>query len=604
MRSLAKQMPRQLGLVPGARWLFEGQVIEIDGVESASLVNVRFEATGELRSVPVAALQALPETLKYSQFETIRPDEWSRIMTLAGDIRPLACRERVPGQILVQVATTHGISERHVQRLIAKFKINPRTSALARGRRGRPKGCRLLSPAVEAVVGHVIDKYFLKRESVSRLEVVERARSVCRRCGLPPPSKGAVCRRIEACVSYESDLRRIGPKAAKQRWELRPGRFTVEQPLDWVQMDHTLVDLIVLSDDRREALGRPWLSVAIDLATRVVLGFYLSMDAPSAISVGLCIVHALLPKPEDARDPGFWPMFGKMKVIHVDNGDDLVSAAIRRGCEEHGIAVETRPLGKAHYGGHIERLMGSLMKMVHGLRGTTFSNVKERGDYDSEGKATMTLMELHQWMFQKIARCYHTRTHRGIGVPPLVAWERAWRSEEGQMMLPPLVPRPNDIRLDFLPFEHRRLQRTGVQLWRSRYWSEPLSCVFRPALVVKVHYHPHELGRVWVRTEDDHVIEAYAVAGPAAGQVRQRAMDAEERARIDSYNDAGFAECDRIEQIAASAKRAQDRRDAKKVAKGKGQPQPRTRAKTSRFDDATIDIPLDSSSVQVKRFVQ
>ena len=371
--------------------------------------------------------------------------------------------------------------------------------------------------------------------------------------------------------------------------------------MDVVQIDHTLVDLMVLSDDRKDVLGRPWLTAAIDVATRVVLGFYLSMDPPSSISVGLCIAHAALPKPEDAQEPGLWPMFGKMKVIHVDNGKDLISSAIQRGCEEHGIQLKTRPVGKPHYGGHIERLMGSLMRMIHGLPGTTFSNIKEKRDYDSERKATLTLMELHEWMLHKIGRFYHARLHRILGVPPLVAWERAWRSEDGYVMLPPLVARPEEFRLDFFPFQLRRVQRTGVQLWGSRYWSDALECLVHPEGWAQVHYHPHELSRIWVHTPEGRYIEARAVAGPAAGQARLKSMNAAERLHMEEVRDAGFTACDRIENMATSASRALARQESRRNPKDDRARRRKIEARHS--TEAPPDIPLDRASIQVKRFV-
>lgn len=594
----------QPGFELGTTWLLNGETVQIEGIESAGLVCVRIQSTGEVRRVSVASLSPLPSSTRGQDVQSISSEEWTRLLVLARDIRPLVDQGRVPYQVLAKVAAKHGISTRHVQRLLARFRLNPRVSTLAKGKVGRPASTHYLRPDVEGVINHVIRKYYLKRERVSQSEIYHRVRSICRRCGLPAPARSSVRRRIAQYNNYDGEMRRLGAKRARQRWEPRPGQLLVEHPLDVVQIDHTRVDLIVLSNDRREVLGRPWLTVAIDVATRVVLGFYLSMDPPSAISVGLCIAHAVLPKAEDALAPGVWPMFGKMRVIHVDNGKDLVSEAIRRGCEEHGISLETRPLGKPHYGGHVERLIGSLMKLVHGLPGTTFSNVKERGDYDSERKATLTFMELHEWMVQKIGRFYHSRIHRVLGVPPAIAWERAWRTPAGESTLPPSVPRPGEFLLDFLPFQWRRLQATGVQLWQSRYWSEPLASFIAPAREVKVHYHPYDLKRVWVRVAEDQIIEAAAVSGPAAGQHRKKAMDAAERRRIENEQDLGFAACDRITNMAASVARAQRRREGRAVAM-QDHRLPRRAAfpKSSGEDDASTGIPLDRLSVQVKRFV-
>jgi putative transposase len=42
-------------------------------------------------------------------------------------------------------------------------------------------------------------------------------------------------------------------------------------------------------------------------------------------------------------------------------------------------------------GGHIERYLGTLMRRIHGVPGTTMSNVKARAQYDSEKHAALSL---------------------------------------------------------------------------------------------------------------------------------------------------------------------------------------------------------------------
>jgi hypothetical protein len=43
------------------------------------------------------------------------------------------------------------------------------------------------------------------------------------------------------------------------------------RPLEIVQIDHTLVDIMVVDEVQRESMRRPWVTVAFDVATRVVL---------------------------------------------------------------------------------------------------------------------------------------------------------------------------------------------------------------------------------------------------------------------------------------------------------------------------------------------
>ena len=113
-------------------------------------------------------------------------------------------------------------------------------------------------------------------------------------------------------------------------------------PLDLVQVGHTPIDLILVDPLDREPIGRPWLTVAIDVQSRCIAGFHIALDAPSAISVGLGLTHIATDKTpwlalrEVEAD---WPVQGKPRRISVDNGADFHSAAFERGCEQHGVAA-------------------------------------------------------------------------------------------------------------------------------------------------------------------------------------------------------------------------------------------------------------------------
>jgi putative transposase len=61
-------------------------------------------------------------------------------------------------------------------------------------------------------------------------------------------------------------------------------------------MDHTPVDLILVDEAARRPIGRPWLTLAMDVDTRMVAGFLIFFDPPCATSVALALAHAVLPK--------------------------------------------------------------------------------------------------------------------------------------------------------------------------------------------------------------------------------------------------------------------------------------------------------------------
>ena len=75
-----------------------------------------------------------------------------------------------------------------------------------------------------------------------------------------------------------------------------PGSYEVTRPLQVVQVDHTQVDIMIVDQATREPAGRPWITLAIDVLTRMVTGFHLALESPSRTSVGLCLLHAVYDK--------------------------------------------------------------------------------------------------------------------------------------------------------------------------------------------------------------------------------------------------------------------------------------------------------------------
>lgn len=559
-------------LVSGTTCIADGRVLQIDGPDSITHMRARDVATGAMVTVPISRLAPLPKEVKRQgqQADVVPEAEWTRCTALSKDL--LALGRSGTGADLERLARQHGCSIRTIQRARAALLREERASTLVRGKAGRPPGCTLLMPEVEALIRHAIEKHYLRRERPSKTYIVQRARSMARRLGLPPPSRKAILLRIAREEGWAADVARYGLRASKQKWEPRTGALNVDKPLDLIQIDHTPADVLLLSDDRSVCIGRPWVTVAIDVASRCVLGVYISMDAPSAVSVSLCIEHAVLPKRENEQDPSLWPMYGKPKRILVDNGKDFRSLALQRGCQEHGIELSWRPVRTPHYGGHIERLIGTLMKMVHLLPGTTFSNIKERGEYDSERRARLTLDEFRAWITQKICRNYHVQSHRGVGVPPQLAWERGLTNESGVFEAPPLMTDPLEFRMDFLPFQYRRVRRTGVELNATRYWHEDLAPMLNRPEEAMVRYDPRDPGQVWVRRADGVLVTAPAIAGRAVGAPGgKRALDKAAQAQMDQILDAGFAATDAIEQTAASCKMPARRSNSRqKNRRGKG----------------------------------
>jgi putative transposase len=110
----------------------------------------------------------------------------------------------------------------------------------------------------------------------------------------------------------------------------------------------------------------------IDVATRVIAGFHLSLDPPSSTTVALALSHAVLGKRGSKDQPdlsGSWPVEGLPQTVHLDNAKEFHGQALERGCREYKISLTFRPPQTTHFGGHTERLIGTMMGDLHLLPG-------------------------------------------------------------------------------------------------------------------------------------------------------------------------------------------------------------------------------------------
>jgi putative transposase len=184
-------------------------------------------------------------------------------------------------------------------------------------------------------------------------------------------------------------------------------------------------------------------------------------------------------------------------MIHVDSGKDFHSEALVRGCQEYGVGLEHRPPGLPHFGGHIERLIGTMMGAVHLLPGTTQSNPQEKGAYDSEGRAALTLPELERWLTLQIAGVYHLSAHSALGKTPLAAWQEGVARRKQPLRFP---VSDEEYFLDFLPAVPRLIQRDGIHFHKIRYWDNVLSpWAGRLKKPLLIKYDPRNLARLYVR---------------------------------------------------------------------------------------------------------
>ena len=149
----------------------------------------------------------------------------------------------------------------------------------------------------------------------------------------------------------------------------------------------------------------------------------------------------------------------------------------------------------------------SLARDNHRIPGTTFSNPSERGTYDSEGKAILTLCELERWIADLIVNVYHRRVHAALGVTPLEKYEQGILGAAGKpgRGLPARCADETKLRLDFLPYFERTVQRSGISIDGVHYYADLL----RPWIGTAHPEHPRRARQFIVRRDPRDISAVY-----------------------------------------------------------------------------------------------
>ncbi|MGA1860992.1 Mu transposase C-terminal domain-containing protein [Azospirillum sp. 11R-A] len=438
---------------------------------------------------------------------TVSDEDWAVAREREPVVRELVQKPPTYGaraEAMGAAANELGLSPSQLYRLLKAYEADPRTRSLLPKAPGPTGGARRLDNRVEAIIEEEIRTNYLTLLKPKKSLLMKGIHARCTAEGLTKPASQTVDMRLSAISKREQTKRRHGRKKARDEFNPIRGSLEAERALEIVQIDHTPADLMAVEPDSLEVIGRPFITLAVDVRTRMYCGFHLTFDPPSATSVAACIAHAVMDKSEwlAARGlPPRWPVAGLCEVVHTDNGKEFHSRAFTRACEDYGIEVRYRPPGTPHMGGHVERRIGHLSQELHLLPGTTFSSVKERGIYDAAGNACLTIAEI-EWLVASIILEHHASFHDGIGTSPNAKWAADTEGKVFRM--------PSDLRTfhrDFLPFEERSVLRDGVHLFNISYWHDALTPLLHDKRKVTVHYDPANLSKVFIRGVSGEYLE-------------------------------------------------------------------------------------------------
>lgn len=313
------------------------------------------------------------------------------------------------------------------------------------------------------------------------------------------PRRSALYEFLDRIDPYEVVARRHGRRAADEKFKTvdrqRPPRYRLER----VEIDHTMLDIYVIDLVNRLILGRPTITAAIDVYTRMIVGLYIGFEPPSTYSVIQCLRNMVLPKTY-VRDewPDLrlnWNPFGTPCVVLVDNAVEFRSATFRHIAQVLGITIEQAPVKHPEFKGTVERFFRTLKDgALTGLSGKPLKPSDKPTDAKLEYAACISLPQLRKQIHHWLIAEYCNKTHTGIMDIP----QRRWEVEVKRQ--PPKLPNSlTDLDALLGCLAKGTLTREGIRFMNLYYKSELLRPILRAAGgsgEIHFKYDPGNLGRI------------------------------------------------------------------------------------------------------------
>ncbi|MEK5024530.1 hypothetical protein [Paenibacillus sp. FSL M7-1046] len=373
------------------------------------------------------------------------------------------------------------------------------------------------------ILKEVIENEYLTKQRISISNIEERINRKCDQNG-------------EEEISYSTIrniINRINDKAKETYRDIRNARKIYDEVargyadrdalgcLDIVQVDHTKLDLMVI-DEVTGVIERPWITLGIDVFSRMPWCVYISFEPPSMDIVRKAIQHGVFVKDNKTvyRTENDWEAFGVPNIIYVDNGLDFKGTDIKRLVNETlQSEIMHRPVKIPHFGAVIERLFRTInTKLIHQLLGTTKSNPVMRGDINSEDDACLTLNQIRRIINIFLTDVYPIERHKGllhtVTPTPLLKY-RAGIQEDGY---PDWIDRRDEgkYKIDFLLTSRRPYTRDGVR-WENKIYKykDDKDLIAKRTVKYVVKYDNDDISKIYLlHPKKEEFLELKCISPP------------------------------------------------------------------------------------------
>jgi len=497
--------PFALALTVGAPLILDGKMWTIfnPGITEVIL----FSEDKHLMPIPRAAFEELVRTGRITgltaQMAPPKYEEGRKLLEQASPKAQQEANRRYNILAHAQQAGTSvdGASARTMRRWKAQFQeavvsygnglIGLLPQDIHRGNRRS----RLNERTEELLNTFITEEYETLKQQTKKAVYLKLTQEAERR-NIAVPSYTTFLRRIKKRPVVQQVRKRQGARAAAQvqewYWELE---YTTprhgERPWDVVHMDHTRLDIELVSARTGRPLGRPWATFMTDAFSRRLLVVYLTFDPPSYRSCMMAFRECV-------------GRYGRLpQTIIVDGGSDFRSTYFETLVNYYGCEKKARPWAKPRYGSVIERLFATAnTQFVHNLIGNTQIMKQVRQVTKSVApreQAVWTLGDLYAHLCIWAYEVYDQEIHEALGMTPREAFQMGMlRGGERGHLAAFYGDEFRYLSLPSTPKETAQVTpRKGIKLNYVYYRAKALDAPEVHYQQVPVRYDPFDIGIIY-----------------------------------------------------------------------------------------------------------
>ncbi len=323
--------------------------------------------------------------------------------------------------------------------------------------------------------------------------------------GLKRPTYKTYCRHVRQRSKNKQIRSRKGRRAAygtsEFYWRLEPDTPRHgDRPFEIGHIDHTELDLELVSSLTGQKLRKAWLTILTDAFDRRVLAFYLTFDEPSYRSCMMVLRECVR---RHQRLP---------QIIVVDNGPEFRSTYFELVIAYFQKTKKSRPPAKPRSGSTCERMFGTVnTEVIYNFLGNTqiTKNVRQvTKSNNPRNLAVWDFKSLYEALAEYFYDVYDTMKHPALGMSPREAFLQSKRTSPTRIQS--IIKYDQDFLIATAPSTRKGTATVfpgrGVTINYFLYWSEAFRDPRAEGTNVPVRYDPWNAAIAWAYVNGHWVV--------------------------------------------------------------------------------------------------